>query len=241
MSRAIRAAALVLLAIAAPALAEDRASGERLAGAGSFEFQMGQYRPLIDSELFPDLGTAGLPWASSFGNSRPFLYRIHGGKALVSGYGTLELGGGVGYYSVTGHGLFHTGGAVSPEETGFMMVPLTLDLTYRVDPLWERLGIPLVPYGRIALLRDQWWVTGAGGKSSMSGATNGWGWAGGLALVLDFIDPTLARELDRDSGIKHTMLVVEVGQNKVDDFGSKTSWDLSSDKLAVSFGFLFAF
>jgi hypothetical protein len=236
MSRALRlAAALALLALAAPARAE-----ERKALSGSFEFQAGPYRPNIDAEFNLPAGSDG-PWKRSFGTSRPYLYRIHGGKVLVSGYGTLELGGGVGYYSVTGHGRFLTGGAVSPEETGFMMVPLTLDLTYRVDPLWERLGIPLVPYGRIALLRDQWWVTGAGGKSSMSGATNGWGWAGGLALVLDFIDPTLARELDRDSGIKHTMLVVEVGQNKVDDFGSKTSWDLSSDKLAVSFGFLFAF
>jgi hypothetical protein len=241
MSRLLAAAALALVVVTGPAVAE-----ERRAGVGSFEFQAGPYRPSIDSE-FPPAPTPGAatPWADSFGSSRPTLYRLHGARTLVSGYGTLELGGGIGYLSASGHGRFGDG-TVSQEKTGFMLVPLSLDLTYRLDPAWERLGIPLVPFGRIALIRDQWWVTGAGGATSKSGATNGWSWGGGLALVLDFIDPTLSRELDRDTGIKHTMLVVEVTRNKVDDFGAtrnglKTSWDLSSDRLALSFGFLFAF
>ena len=133
------------------------------------------------------------------------------------------------------------GDAISQEKTSFRLLPLSLDLTYRADLVWERLGIPLVPFARVALLRDQWWVTGAGGKSSKSGATNGWSWGGGLGLVLDFVDPSLARELDRDSGIKHTMLVLEVAQTYVSDFGSKTSWDLSNDGPMLTFGFLFAF
>jgi hypothetical protein len=240
MSRALVVVAGLLLAtLGPPALAQ-----ERQAGVGSFEFQMQQYRPLIDSE--PGLtGGAPGPWATSFGTSRKWVFKLHAARALVRGFGTLEVGGGVGYLSVSGHGLF-ADNTVSPEKTAFLMVPLTVDLTYRLDPVWERLGIPLVPFGRLALLRDQWWVTGAGGKSSQSGATNGWGWGGGLALVLDFIDPMLARELDRDSGIKHTMLVVEFQKSKVDDFGAKksgvkTSWDLSNDGVALSFGFGFVF
>jgi hypothetical protein len=227
-------ATLALLAEASPARAD-----ERKAGAGSFEFQVGPYRPRIDSEFGLAPGAAS-PWADSFGASRRLLYKLHGAKALVSGYGTLELGGGIGYFSASGHGRFATG-TLSQEKTGFRLVPLSLDLTYRLDPVWERLGIPLVPFGRIALIRDQWWVTGAGGTTSKSGATNGWGWGGGLALVLDFIDPTLSRELDRDTGIKHSMLVVEVARNKVDDFGAFKSWDLSNDGLAVTFGLQFAF
>jgi hypothetical protein len=234
MSRTLVIAALALLCGAAPATAQ-----ERMAGLGSFEFQAGQYRPMIDSE-FPQTSSATLPWASSFGTSRRWMLKLHGGKAVVHGYGTLELGGGIGYLSATGQGHF-ADGTPSLEKTGFKLVPLSLDLTYRVDPVWERLGIPLVPYARIALLRDQWWVSGAGGKASKSGGTNGWSWGGGLALVLDFLDPTLARELDRDSGIKHTMLVFEVAQTSVKDFGSKSSWNLSNDGPMLTFGFLFAF
>jgi hypothetical protein len=197
---------------------------------------MEQYRPLIDAEF----AGAATPWATSFGASRRWMFSLRGGKALVRGYGTLEIGGGIGYLSASGRGRF-LDRTVSQEKTGFMLVPLSLDLTYRVDPVWERLGIPLVPYGRIALLRDQWWVTGAGGKSSMSGATNGWGWSGGLALVIDFVDPELAREMERDTGIRHTMLVVDVGRSTVNDFGSKKSWDLSNDGLTMKFGFAFTF
>lgn len=238
MRRLLVAAALGLLAAASPALAQ-----ERLAGLGSFEFQMSQYRPMIDSEF--DAATVPVgPWEASFGTSRRWIYKLHAGKAIFHGYGTLELGGGIGFVTASGHGVF-SGGAVkglpSQEKTTFRMVPLTLDLTYRVDPVWERWGIPVVPYGRIALVRDQWWVTGSGGKRSMSGATNGWAWGGGLALVLDFIDPTLSRELDRDTGIKHTMLVFEASQTKVNDFHSGKSWDLSNDGVMLSFGVVFAF
>jgi hypothetical protein len=233
------AAGLVLLATAAPALAEDRPSLDRLAGLGSFELQAGQYRPMIDSEFTLAPGTPG-PWQSTFGTSSRWMFKLHGGKALFSGYGTLELGGGVGYTSFSAHGHF-ADGTVSLEKTGFKLVPLSIDLTYRLDLVWERFGVPLVPYGRVALIRDVWWVTGAGGKTSKSGATDGWAWGGGLALVLDFLDPELARELDRDSGIKHSMLVAEVAKDKVNDFGSSKSWDLSNDELSLTFGFLFTF
>jgi hypothetical protein len=37
------------------------------------------------------------------------------------------------------------------------------------------------------------------------------------------------------------MLVFEVAQTKVKDFGAKTSWDLSNDGPMLTFGFLFAF
>jgi len=238
MSRLLAAAALALLAAATPAVAQ-----ERLAGLGSFEFQMAQYRPMIDSEFDVTKVPVG-PWETSFGTSRRLVFKLHGGKAIVHGYGTLEVGGGIGYMNAKGHGIFMDGtlqGQPSQEATTFKLMPLSLDLTYRADPVWERWGIPVVPYGRIALIRDQWWVTGSGGKKSASGATNGWSWGGGLAFVLDFIDPTLSRELDRDSGIKHTMLVFEAAQTKVKDFGSDVSWDLSNDGTQLSFGLLFAF
>ncbi|HEY7723909.1 MAG TPA: MXAN_2562 family outer membrane beta-barrel protein, partial [Anaeromyxobacteraceae bacterium] len=107
----------------------------------------------------------------------------------------------------------------------------------------------LVPYGRLALERWQWWVTnGGGGTASVgggpegSGATTGWAAAGGVAFLLDFLDPGMAREMDRDVGVNHTYLFAEVGRARVDDFGSKKSWQLSNDrKLSWSGGILFVF
>jgi hypothetical protein len=51
----------------------------------------------------------------------------------------------------------------------------------------------------------------------------------------------MARELDRDTGINSTYLFFEAGQAIVDDFGSSSSWDLSSDGLTYSGGVLLVF
>ena len=94
------------------------------------------------------------------------------------------------------------------------MIPTSLTLTYRLDIFADRYGIPLAPYGRVALralqLVDQRRRTG---RPAQTGATNGWSVAGGLALMLDFFDPGLARELDQDTGINHTYLFFERPQD----------------------------
>ena len=234
MRRAALAAVALLALAALPARAE-----ERQAGIGSFEFQAGQYRPMIDSEFVMPAGVLP-PFENNFGTSKRWLFKFHGGKALVRGFGTLELGGGIGWVQFKGNGHF-ADGSVSQDPTGFRVLPLSLDLTWRIDQVWERYSIPVIPFARVALLRDQWWATGSSGRADKSGATNGFGWGGGLALVLDFLDPTLSRELDRDSGIKHTMLVFEVQQATVNDFGSKSSWDLSNDGPMLTFGLMFSF
>jgi hypothetical protein len=239
VSRAVAAAALLLL-LAAPA-----AAAEREAGIGSFEFQAGQYRPEIDTGFTMPAGLLP-PFEASFGTSKRWLFKLHGGKALVHGFGTLEVGGGIGWVKFSGHGRFAPtapgqNGEVSQDPTSFRVLPLSLDLTWRIDQVWERAGIPVVPYARVALLRNQWWATGASGRTDKSGATNGWGWGGGIGLVLDFIDQTLARELERDSGIKHTMLVFEAQDAKLDDFGSSSSWDLSNAGVSLTFGLMFTF
>jgi hypothetical protein len=236
MSRAITAAA-ALLFLAAPAAAR---AVEREAGIGSFEFQAGQYRPDIDSEFPVPTDGSLLPFESSFGTSKRWLFKLHGGKALVHGFGTLEVGGGIGWVKFSGKGRFQDG-SVSQDPTAFKVMPLSLDLTWRIDEVWERAGIPVVPYARVALLRNQWWATGSNGRTDQSGATNGWGYGGGIGLVLDFLDRSLARELARDSGIQHTMLVFEVQDAKIDDYGSKSSWDLSNEGVSLTFGLMFAF
>jgi hypothetical protein len=229
--------------LAAPAFAADapaRTRSEATGIIGSFELQAGTYRPDIDSEFILNPGQVG-PWQEVFGTKRPWLFKMRGARALYSGWGTVELGATVGYFSASGYGVSSVDGSTSQEKTAFKMVPTNLDVTYRLDFLWDRHGVPVVPYLRASFDRYNWWVTGSGGKTSKTGATNGYSFAAGLAFVLDVLDPTLAREIQRDSGIRHTLVFVEVSQNKVDDFGSPTSWNLSNDQQGLSFGLLFTF
>ena len=65
--------------------------------------------------------------------------------------------------------------------------------------------MPLAPYARFSLERYNWWVNNGSGNTanadgkSGSGATNGCSFTGGIAILLDAIDPDLARERDREA------------------------------------------
>ena len=238
----MRALAAAALLCAGPALAETPRWG-------SFQFQMGTYRPNIDAEF----GGASRPYADIFGSGRHFAYKAQVASTLLSQMGSLELGAGLGWFQVTGKGLIDgctpgpTTNCASGDDTSLRILPISLSLTYRFDRFVGT--VPLAPYLRASLERWQWWVTNGGGGTARviggpagRGATNGWSAALGLCFLLDFVDPTLAREMDRDTGINHTYLFVEAARTQVDDFGSKKSWDLSDEKsLAWSGGILFVF
>ncbi len=230
----------LLLAGAALAAGAGRAESPRW---GSFELQFGTYRPDVDSEF---KGSA-TPFQDVFGSSRGWLVKGAVSRSLFTGFGTLDAGLGLGFTQKTGRGLLASG-APSGDKTSLRIVPLSLGLTYRFDPFAA--VVPLVPYGRVALERWHWWVTNGGGGTatlvgggpSGEGATNGWSAAAGVALLLDFLDPALAREMDRDTGINHTYLFLEAARYRVDDFGSKKSWNLSDDRNPTwSGGILFVF
>lgn len=220
-----------------PAL--GRAESARL---GSFELGAGPYRPDIDSDL-----AGAQPYRDVFGTGRGWMFRVGVSRALITYPGALELGFRSGFFRDSGHALQidpATGlptGEKSADTTTFNVVPTSLTLTYRFDLLADRYGIPLAPYGRVALERYNWWVTGGTGSTSKTGATNGYSFTGGIAFLLDFVDAGLARELDADTGINHSYLFFDVTKSKVDDFGSKKSWDLSDEKLSLGFGMLFVF
>lgn len=234
---------IVALAIAAALLgaAPSPAAAEESPVLGSVEFRAGGFRPDADAGLTIAPGDTG-PYQKAFGNGRPWGFWLHVARALPwRQYGTVELGGGAGYWAVKGQAV-DVNGAPTSEKTAFKIVPTELSVTYRADVLWERWRVPFVPYGRLALQRYNWWITGPSGSTTKSGATNGWGVSGGVGLVLDLLDPMLAREFDADIGVNHTILIFDVAKNTVDDFGSKTSIDLTDAQgVTWSLGLLFVF
>jgi len=224
-----------LLLGAALALSPARASAAPSPVTGSFELRAGGYRPAID----PVNGSN--PYQLAFGDGRPYGFSALVGRCLPwRTAGTVELGLGAGYWSVKGHGV-DSSNLPTAEQTALKIIPIQLALTWRADFLYDRYGVPVVPYGRASLLRYSWRVTGSGGTTTKTGVTDGFGLGGGVAFVLDFIDPVLARELDLDSGVNHTMLTFDVAKTWVNDFGSGKSWNLSDTQLTYTFGLLFVF
>jgi len=236
----VKKLALLALLAAAPAAAQQSTRG------GSFDFQIQSYRPNIDAEF----RGARTPYKDTFGDGRSLVFQLRVARSLFTQWGSLDLGIGIGWSSKTAKGFLAGTTTRSNDNTSLRILPLNLSLTYRMDWFVDHGGFPIVPYGRISLERWQWWVTnGSGGTAKTisgnrtgSGATNGWSAGVGVAFLLDFVDPGLAREMDRDTGINHTYVFVEGTKTAIDDFGSKKSWDLSNDRsIAWSGGLLFVF
>jgi hypothetical protein len=209
---------------------------------GSFEFSLGGYRPNIDSEF----GGTG-PFSAEFGGKRALMFRTDFTYTLFASYGSIDVGIGAGYTQKTGKGQLLDGSA-SKDDTSLKVIPTRLTLTYRFDVLANRhRWFPLTPYARISLDRYNWWVTNGLGNTAKAGdrsgrgATNGYSFSGGVAFLLDAIDPLLAREMDRDTGINHTYVFVDFTKSYVKDFGSASSWNLSDDRVTISGGLLFVF
>lgn len=245
MRSALLVAALLLAAPAA------RAESSRW---GAVELRVSGYFPNIDSEFRGQTGCGTSPssptcspFADAFGNSRNLMFQAALYKSLFTEYGTLDVGVGVGYWGKGGFALEQGSTAHSLDEISFKIIPFSLSLNYRFDLLVDNYGIPLAPYVRVSLLHYQWWLTNAGGDTSSfggksaSGGTNGYSFSGGIAFLLDFLDPTLARDADNDTGINHTYLFVDVTKTYVKDFGSNRSWDLSDAQPVWSGGILFIF
>lgn len=226
------AAALLL---AAPAVRAQTQSGRW----GSLELGAGPYVPSIDKEF-----SGATPYRDIFGGKPGPMFRIHLAKSIWSAAGSLEVGFRTGFWSKSGHALIagtgSTAGQSSGDRTTFNIIPTSLTLSYRADQIYENARVPLVPYARVALERYNWWVTKET-KWVKKGATNGWSATAGVALVLDWLDPGSARDLDNETGVNHTALYFDVTKSKVNDFGSKKSWDLSEKKLFWSGGLLLVF
>lgn len=238
--RLLLAAALALSAL--PALAESPRSG-------SFDLRLGGYRPDIDSEF----GGTATPYANAFGTSRALMVQaLFSRSLLVSDTLTADLGFGAGYWERNGVGICAPPDCPTVQvgdNTSMRVVPLTLAATARLDWLMYKAGVPLAPYFRVSLHDYLWWTYAGGGSVALgangrrgSGQTMGWSVTGGVALALEFLDPQLGREMDFDIGINHTMLFVDVTKAWVDDFGARSSWNLSPDAtLQWNFGLMFVF
>jgi hypothetical protein len=240
------------LALALPAAAQSPVIVSKESPRwGSFQVSLSPFSPNIDSEFTNSLAP---PYATTFGTSRPLMVQGMFSKSVwITEAGSLDVGFGAGWWQVSGQGQYtDSSGAVQRGgTTTLMIIPLQIGVSYRVDWFYDRFEVPLAPYVRGAIVDYIWNASGQGGVSSWtsaagtayraSGATWGWSTTLGLALVLDALDPGLARQMDYDVGINRSMLFFDFTRSSVNDFGSQTSWQLAPSYWAWSAGLLFVF
>jgi hypothetical protein len=202
------------------------------------DFKLGAYKPLIDREASL---TRGSPYRDIFGDSSMLMFEIGVERFLWQKFGALGLGLSVGYAEKYGAARLADDPAQrASESTGLKVLPIRMFGVYRLDYPALHLGIPLVPYGKAGLVATPWWVT-KGGKLEFADGKRGagirYGYAliGGLALMLDFLEPRLAKDFTADMGVAHSYLFAEYIFENVNNYG-KAGLDLSSRHFMFGFG-----
>jgi hypothetical protein len=220
----------------------------------ALEIKFGSYSPNIDATAGLHAGATPFAdlWNSQLDPSKQG--KRPAGQLLASleldwqiwhGFGSIGLGGSVGYMSRSTHafeyiitanangGLTTTPCSVptcvrSADTTSLTVIPLALELVYRFDVLALRYNVPLVPYFKGGLAYYLWFIQrGDGGLAfernnpgnKAIGGVPGFVLHPGVALMLDFIDRTSARTLDAELGINHTYLFFELAYADIRGLG----------------------
>lgn len=241
-TRTLATAASLVVALTVLTVSPARAESPRHFMA---EVHVGFYTPDVDKQ-FASL----TPYRNTFGEGdfNP-LFGLHLDYQLLQGFGSLAVGGSIKYSFSLGQAL-NKDGTVSNDTTTLHLIPMALSLVYRFDWLQRNYEVPLVPYVKGGLTWMVWLVTDGSGDVASStdlkgkavegrGGTFGWHAAVGLQIHLDWMMPGMAAEFDNEIGVNDTYLFAEWSWNRINDFGSSKSMDLSDDTL--TFGVMFEF
>ncbi|SET54568.1 MXAN_2562 family outer membrane beta-barrel protein [Stigmatella erecta] len=222
MSRAVALGAAVFLG-ALPSQAQETftsATPLQSPRTGAVAVKLGGYKPLIDTEE----GLKSAPYEKTFGDSSMLLVELEIQRYFYQGIGSAGVSVSAGYAEKYGKAV-NLEGVESPETTSLKVAPLRLGAVYKFDYAAFRWHIPLVPYGKLGLIYTPWWVSKGDKTQEVNGRKGrggrwGYGFTGGVAFLMDVLEPRLARDFDSDLGINHTYLFAEYTYAEVNNFGS---------------------
>jgi hypothetical protein len=217
--------------------------------------RIGPYTPNIDGQLDMDPG----PFEQMFG-PHMWLPMLDVDRILWRGFGQLGVGGTIGYTQTSAHAWADGSDPADPmrprssgDTNTFHFLPLMMSGIYRFTWLDEELGVPIVPYARVGLAYDLWWVRSNGDTAKACwdgshtsgcdadkaiGASLGVVGSVGLSVRAERIDKASAASM-RSSGIQHAGFYAEWSVGKVDGFkpDSKLSVGDSTWFAGVDFEF----
>lgn len=174
------------------------------------DVQLGWYHPEIDE------GLRGTPFLDAFGEGRRLLPQLSLERLIYQGIGHLGVGLNVGYSEFYGKGFLADSDERSADNTSLHVVPITVFVAYHFDWLARELNIPFAPYGKAGFGYWLWWSENGLGETSgggeASGTKMGLTWSAGLAFLLNFFDPLLSNEFDRNFGVNATYVYVDYTQ-----------------------------
>jgi hypothetical protein len=210
-----------------------------------FGLRLGSYYPSIDGEE----NISGKPFKDIFGGGSELLLELGADYEIGHWFGTLTVGGTVGFVQYLGKGRLEQGDA-STDTTVFNLVPFRIHLGYHMDFIAERLHIPLVPYVLAGITYCLWWSLdgvgnvskwqdASGGSFEAKGGIFGTHWAVGMKFLLDVLDEASASNLQKDTGVINSYLFAEYMSSVVDNFGSKDHFNLGAQ--SVMFGLMMEF
>jgi len=218
-----------------------QASPQRFA----LELRFGPYKPDIDSEFEGTTRETQAPYQGFFGTSRHLMTQIELDYQIVRHLGSLGAGVSVGYFKQSGTNV-DPQGRLTTDTSSLRLIPFAVSAVYRFDLPYERVGIPLVPYGKLGFDYILWTVTNGNGEVPTApsggrgeGGTLGWHAAVGLSLVLDFFDRNGANQFDEELGVNHTHLFFEYGHIDASGLGQSNRLHLGDTTWTA--GLMFEF
>jgi hypothetical protein len=204
----------------------------------SASIMLGGLHPDVDSTT----GLSGAPYATTLGGGNMLFVQAEVDWFLWHKVGALGVGFSAGYGEKY-HQANYTTGGVAPVKTSLQLIPLKLNGVYRFDYAAEHWGVPLVPYAKLGLIYEPWWASTGGSIDTFNGQRGaggqfGWGWTGGLAFLLDVLNPAFAKDMEVDSGIFHSYLFGEFTMDRLPGF-SNNGINLSNSRFMFGLAFDF--
>jgi hypothetical protein len=219
--------------------AEERYHGSPQNAA--FELRFGPYRPGVDDEL-----SGAAPFEQTFGDDTRFLIGLEvDWQALrIPYFGTFGPGFGWGYTKFTADALLADGsGNRSAQTTSLEIMPMYLVGVLRVDVLARETAIPFVPYAKLGVGYALWWSSDGDGASHADDGTvgrdasYGYQYALGGMLLLDFMDPGAAVQMDNASGVNNSYFFIEWYVSQLDGFGSGDQMQVGTNTWMLGLAF----
>ncbi len=221
------------------------------------------YRPNLDSEVLAD-GAKVFPFYKCFYRKKtsdkegPILPLLGGevNMHLFDGFGSLQLGLGLGYTFVNGHavkidaaGNIDCDAIVSNAESTLHLYQVRPQLTYVLDYFAD--WFPLIPYIRGAMIGQGYIfrngssqppnVTLGDHTTKPNGFRLGYNGAVGLKFMLDFLEPSAMTSARGQGYLDHVYLKAELAYTKIDTFGRRGFQFSPKDVMGTSLPLMWTF
>ena len=188
-----------------------------------FEFKGGMYAP-------KNLGSA---FDKHFGNNSGYNLEIEYDWQFWRGVGSLGLGFHFGYGNIGGSSIDESGES-TVDSTRLHWIPFRLSLVYRFDYLWQRFSFPVTLYVKAGFDYVIWLVKDGSDNiatddegNKARGGTFGFHVVAGLAFVLDWFAPSMAKSFDVEWGVNNSYIFAEYMYANINNFKTGGAMDLT--------------